>query len=350
MKSVKAARSVSSAKRLQPARMEKMIITPITIPVINDLNSYYLNMEKLIDHYQAELRSGGIHLKSAGAEGIIFFNEDTITNVFFSEKNNLLDGIPARDELIRRLNAVNFLVSVYPIEPDMFHYWANLSYAEDFYSHLATDATALDALIKQMFAEKLTGYIHVAITDGSEKGTIFFKNGGIIGVAGSRESDGHSDTKRHLQHLILQSKKAGASYSVKRIDLGRFQDRPDAPASGRHAAGNMVALLQVLMSTLESLIAGEKRIKTDFDTLLKKKFFEKADKYEFLDPFAAEVEYADGKFEFSGDTPLPLIAEGILESMMELAEDVGLQALLVQKIAPMKLQYQEELKRFGLEI
>lgn len=327
-----------------------MIIIPHVKPVINNLNSYYLDMEKLVEHYQAELRSGGIHLKSPGVEGIVFFDEDTITNVFFQEKNNRLDGISARDALIRNLKANNFMVSVYQIEPDKFHYWANLSYAEDLHCDLKSDTKALDDLIKRMNTENLTGYIEAAITGTPDHGLIFFINGNIIGITCPWERDEPSDTKQNLQRLILKSKNSGASFNVKRIDLSRFQGRADSGANVEHPPGEIVALLQVLLSTLESLIAAEKRIKTDFDTLLKKKFFEKADTYEFLDPFAAEVQYANGRFEFSGDTPLPQIVKGVSESVLELADDMGLQALLMQKLDPLKKQYQTEISRFGIMI
>jgi len=327
-----------------------MIITPQIKPVIHNLNSYYLDMEKLVEHYQAELRTGGIHLKSPAAEGIVFFDEDTITNVIFQEKNNLMDGISARDELIRKLKVHNFMVSVYQIEPDKFHFWANLSYAEDLNRGLTTDATPLDSLIKRMNTENLTGYIDVAVTGTPDHGLIFFNDGNIIGITCPWERDDPSDTKQKLQRLILKSKNPGASLNVKRIDLSRFRGHADSSANVEHPPGEIVALLQILFSTLESLITTEKSIKTDFDTLLKKKFFEKADTYEFLDPFAAEVQYANGTFEFTGDTPLPQIVKGVSESVLELADDMGLLALLMQKLGPLKTKYQDEITRFGIKI
>jgi len=308
-------------------------------------------MEKLIEYYQSEFKRGGIHLKSLAAEGIIFFDEDTITNVFFQEKNNLTDGLSARDELIKNLKVHNFMVSVYPIEPDNFHFWANLNYAENLYRDLSTDTTALETLIKRMNTENLTGFIEVAITGTPDHGLIFFNNGNIIGITCPWEHGEPSDTKQNLHRLILKSKSSGASFNVKCIDLSRFQSNADSSSANvEHPPGDVVALLQILLSTLESLITAEKRIKTDFDTLLKKKFFEKADIYEFLDPFAAEVQYANGTFGFTGDTLLPQIVKGVSESVLELADDMGLLALLMQKLDPLKKQYQGEITRFGIKI
>ena len=261
-----------------------------------------------------------------------------------------MDGVSARDELIRNLKVNNFMVSVYQIEPDKFHFWANLNYAEDFCCDLNPDAAALEGLIKRMNAENLTGYIDVAITGSPDHGLIFFNNGNIIGITCPWKQDESSDTRQNLQHLILKTKNSGASFNVKRIDLSRFQNIADPSANVAHPSGDGVALLQILLSTLEELITAEQRIKTDFDTLLKKKFFEKADIYEFLDPFAAEVQYANGKFEFTGDTPLPKIVKGVSESILELADDMGLLSLLKQKLDPLKKQYLDEITRFGIKI
>ena len=62
-----------------------MIIIPRGKQVKTDLNTYYLDMAKLIEHCQGELGTGSIYLKSPFAEGLIFFEEDTIINVFFQD-------------------------------------------------------------------------------------------------------------------------------------------------------------------------------------------------------------------------------------------------------------------------
>ena len=48
-----------------------MLFIPMETPVLENLNSYYLNIERLIEHCQGALGPGGIHLKSATAKGVI---------------------------------------------------------------------------------------------------------------------------------------------------------------------------------------------------------------------------------------------------------------------------------------
>ena len=64
-----------------------MVVVPKEKPVISDLNSYYVDISKLIEHYQGEIGSGGIYFKSAHAKCVIFFDKDQILNGFFQDKN-----------------------------------------------------------------------------------------------------------------------------------------------------------------------------------------------------------------------------------------------------------------------
>jgi len=52
-----------------------MLIIPKEKPDIGNLNSYYLDIRKLIEHCQGELGSGAICFKGPGEEGAIFFDK-----------------------------------------------------------------------------------------------------------------------------------------------------------------------------------------------------------------------------------------------------------------------------------
>ncbi|MBU2499414.1 MAG: hypothetical protein KKE57_10975, partial [Proteobacteria bacterium] len=74
------------------------------------------------------------------------------------------------------------------------------------------------------------------------------------------------------------------------------------------------------------LVRSNKSIKPDFNTLLKRKFVEMAEKYAFLDPFAGEFEYSNHKIRFSGDVKDRALAEGLLASVKGLAAEIGVEA------------------------
>jgi hypothetical protein len=91
-----------------------------------------------------------------------------------------------------------------------------------------------------------------------------------------------------------------------------------------------------------------KKMKERFHTLLKNKFIEKADKYLFLNPFSDEFEYADRKISFSGKASDEELVRGVVESVKELTEELGLYRSLSIKLTSWARKYQKELERFGL--
>ena len=54
-----------------------MVIIPKEKPIIENLNIYYLDVRKLLEHYQGEVGSGGIYFEGHTAEGVIFFDKDS---------------------------------------------------------------------------------------------------------------------------------------------------------------------------------------------------------------------------------------------------------------------------------
>ena len=65
-----------------------MVVIPKQQPVLENLNIFYLDVRKLLEHFQGEIGSGGIHFKSHAAEGVIFFDQDK--SVVSQQKANFL--------------------------------------------------------------------------------------------------------------------------------------------------------------------------------------------------------------------------------------------------------------------
>ena len=89
---------------------------------------------------------------------------------------------------------------------------------------------------------------------------------------------------------------------------------------------------------------------SDFATLLNRKFVEKADLYPFLDPFAAEFQYADNKISFVGDTNDAELMSGVLESISEIAHEIGLEAQFKRNVATWAKKYQSEIENFKINL
>lgn len=361
-----------------------MIIIPREKPAIENLNSYYLNIEKFIEHYQGDLGAGVVYFKSPVARGAIFFDEDSLINGVYEDRKRQRDGQKAIDRIIELSERNNFSVSVFRVLPERIYFWANLSNSQTLYSNLTSEFTDLEGLIKKMESEKLTGYVDVELNADTEGGLLFFHNGEVIGGSSS-EGQGNLDrSQQYRDDLIERSRRSGGKFNVSRIFLdSRPKDLKSAATSSRAgktkvgpgpekggrtpsqsrvqpaaqteksaAVSNerVIEMLRVLLETIDSLVRNHKKIRSDFETLLNKKFVEKVDKYEFLDPFAAEFRYSGGKITFRGNTDSQTLVSAIVECVTEIANDLGVMPQLRKQLDAWRKGFADEIIEFDIRL
>ena len=352
-----------------------MIIIPREKPAVQDLNSYYLKIDKLLEHYQGDLGTGGVYFKSPVSEGVVFFDEDNLLNAYYKDKKLELKGGAALRQINNTASKNNYSVTVYYILPERVYYWANLSYAEPLYSDLSSEFTDLEALIQKMENEKVTGYIDVKLNQDAGGGLLFIYNGEIIGGA-SAKGDGELDRSvEYRDDLIKRCRESGGIFNVKKIQLSKISalsKKPEAPPAPKADARpvkpapvksapkpkpksamdphRILAMLQDLLMLSEKLVKSNKRIKMDFETLLNKQFVEKVNRYEFLDPFAGEFRYSNGKVSFSGRASQRELATAIVECVNDMAASLGMTAMFVKHLAHWKKDYMDEIIDFNIEV
>ena len=327
-----------------------MIVLPKEKPVLKNLNMYYLDIRKLIEHFQGEIGSGGVFFKSANAEGVIFFDADEILNGYFRLKDKELTGYEAIDEFLDTDSEYNFNIDVYRIAQEEVYFWSSLPSADKIYRDLSTEFTDLEGLIKKMGSEKLTGFIDISLSSDDEGGLIFMSNGEIIGGSFSWGKDEDIPIKTNLETLIGKLKESGGVFQVSRIPLKDEGTGDQALENGSTPLPGTLKMLEELLGIFETLFASKKDKAADFNKVLRQKFVEKAEKYAFLDPFAAEFEYANRVISFSGQTTEQDLAQGVVESVMELAEEQGLASESKKYLASWTSKYEKSLAGLNIVI
>ena len=105
-----------------------------------------------------------------------------------------------------------------------------------------------------------------------------------------------------------------------------------------------------MLKIFESTVASKKNLKADFNRLLKKKFVENADTYTFLDPFAGEFEYANDKIIFSGKASDKELINGVVNSIKELAQELGLLAGLKDNSTAWSARYSKAIDDYLVKL
>ncbi|MEJ2724145.1 MAG: hypothetical protein P8175_05760 [Deltaproteobacteria bacterium] len=268
----------------------------------------------------------------------------------FRDGHGEIIGEASLDSIIEAAGKHKFKVSVYRIDNDKIYFWANMPGAEVLHNDLSTEFTDLQGLINKMVAENLTGVIEVSIGQGEEGGFMFFQDGKIIGGSYSWTESSNLSSERSHDSLIGKTKALGGLCNVRRISQSA-QPVPRAPDKAEAEAPLAVlTFLEELLGTFEQVLTSNKKVKTDFDTLLKKKFLEKVDKYPFLDPFAAELTYSNRKLSYAGSASDKELARGLVESIMELAGQMGTMPQLKETLGPWSEKYAREIAGLGISL
>ena len=338
-----------------------MLVIPRKKAIFENLNSYYIDIPKLVEHFQGEIGTGSIYFKSASFEGVVFFEPDSILNGFYMGEDGQMVYMDDLSRLLEEASLNNFLLSVYPMSPDKIYFWSQIPRADRIYKDLSSEFTELQGLVKKMSAEKISGYIDVIIGQNKSGGTIFFKNG--INLGGSYTwGNGELDTRKEsLLRLVRESKEAesGAIFHFYQIDRKKMgEDEPTEEQSANHAEASppsegppvedVLRMLESLLGICEAVVEEDKKIKDHFTTLLKKKFMEKVDQYDFLDPFAAEFEYANRKISFTGSAQNDELTKGVFESVREMADELGIKEQLAKVTAGWSEKHRGDMALLGV--
>lgn len=233
---------------------------------------------------------------------------------------------------------------------DEVYFWSSIPSAEKIYKDLSTEFTDLEGLIRKMSSEKLTGYIDIAIGDGQESGLIFIINGKIMGGSFSWDNGEPGPTRKNQELLINKTKEHGGSFNVCRIPLSKMKVAGKARASLAKPSNNTLTMMEELLKIFEETVSEKKKMKVDFNKILKKNFVENAEKYAFLDPFAGEFEYANRRIKFSGTATDQELINGITNSLKQLAQALGRVPQFLENSAAWSEKYAKQLENFNVKL
>jgi len=318
-----------------------IIVVPKNDPVIQNLHSYYVDVRKLIEHYQGEIGCGGILLSAPAGEGAIFFDKDGLLDGAFRSPEQSLLGRNAIEHLVENGSACNFRISVFRLPARAVYYWASIPAAESSGRELSAEAVDLDGLIDRLVSERVSGY--VAATDGRREAAIFIDQGRVIGGAYPWSGGDFSHEPGHPEQFALWCKERKALCRVARIP--RSLVNGGATSAGSEA--DTIAMLEELIGLAEEVLT-VKRVQPGFDRRLKQKLLAKAERFPFLDPFAGEFEFFDRKIRFSGDTPHRELVEALTETVMELAAEAGVADLFRERLTGWAERNSRNLVRLGV--
>jgi hypothetical protein len=319
--------------------LQKLLL-PVDTPRYLDLNSYYMDVPKFIGHFRENNFTGCIHFRSHQAEAVLYYDQDEILNTLFTDQKGSESGDEAISALINSTKQVNYLISIYDIHPKKIYFWANLTIADPLYKDLNAEFTDLEGLIKKMASEKLIGYIEVVLP-GNQGGFILFHGGTVMSKTYNWENDVLVPTSHGLDTLVRKSRESGGTFHVKRV-------APETQQNREQIVLNTLAMIEDLLQITEEVIGSNRKFRGKFDTLLRKKFLDKSERFGCLDPFLCEFQYENRKASFDGNAAPGELARGVFEAVAELGVELGLTKQLGTRLTPWAAKNSRKINSIGV--
>lgn len=340
-----------------------MIIFPRSNMVINDLNSYYVFLPKLIEHYQGLLNSGCIYFKSISSEAVIYFDDENIINGVLIDKNKIIKEQLAINSLIESFDSKNYSISIYEISQDFISFWANIYDSVIIKKIVLNNFKDLEVLFKNYKIEKLTGSLEIK-NQSNLLFIFFFLNGNLFLSSTSEDNWELLDYKIVIDKLksicnndientklVINVKNTSLKQKNYLMHFKNVNNIISIPITAPvEVPLKFIDFLQNLMLLFEKYFESSKKNKELFDKLLKKKFIEKVDKFAYLDPFSAEFIYNDGKITFTGRENHQNLANSVIECLNEISNENNMKAWLKKHISPLEEKYSNEFQKLENKI
>jgi hypothetical protein len=201
-----------------------------------------------------------------------------------------------------------------------------------------------------MAAERLDGFIDITIGAAQEGGILFFGGGDIVGGSFSWGPVHRESVAALRRRLVEKTKKQGGVFQVCRISLDKAQDASMPPAATDEAPRHVLRMLEEFLVIFETFYNGRREKGADFNSLIRKKFVDNAERFAFLDPFAGEFDFSERRIRFSGEAADRELATGIIVSTIELAREIGVEQELRKYLSSWRRKYDETLARLDVHI
>ncbi|MCL2340682.1 MAG: hypothetical protein FWC49_03140 [Proteobacteria bacterium] len=178
------------------------MLLPREKPYLDGLNSYYLHLERFIEHMQGEVGSGGVHCLSPGLEMMIYFNEQEIISNLLQSKGQPAAFVPSLEIARAAFYSATYAVNVFQLDPHAIFFWAQMQSFQRAKASLKSTEIPLPDLIFRLRQKHFSGFIDVQLVKKNDGGILFFNDGNRIGGSYSWGKGGMSMSDEHYHTLL----------------------------------------------------------------------------------------------------------------------------------------------------
>jgi hypothetical protein len=329
------------------------MLIPKEKPFLTGLNSYYLYLDKFIEHLQGEIGSGCFYCQSANQEILVYFDEREIIRSIIQDNGKRAQFSQSLKPVTQALSRKNFLVTIYYLNPSSIFFWGQIPCFQRAKAKIKTTDISLPDLFFRLRQKNFSGFIDVNLQGHDEGGILFLHQGERRGGSYSWGTGGFSPLDDDYNRLLGLLQTNVATY-----DIGQFNAESVTKSESAQQNSSTVVEKKDYFSNLETALKEfielylqviRKKIKASPLVPLKQKFVDCLDDYSVLDSSNKFYELnEDGTVEFADNAPKEEIAAAIVDCTWKVVKDNKLQKKF--RAAIKKWSYRTALEERGIDV
>ena len=313
-----------------------------------NLRTAFVDLNSFLQTLKEDNFTGYLQISFWDYEGILFLEAGEIVNASEEKQGKRKRGKDAMENIILMSKQKDGRINVYRLVPEMVTILASTTMKEATYKDLSTEFTSLDRLLEKLSKEKHSGYIDITLNDKQGRGIILFQEGEIVEAVMADEKSGGVSGKDLLNKILDDVQKIGATFNVYRAGPDNGSER-----AGMTQALNLqevIEVLQEVVRSIEFVVDNLTKRTGAFLDNLKKAQIEKSEDYPFLDPFADEFEYKNGKIKFQGKVPVETFVRGIKDCIDLTLNKIPLEISKDELYTKIQTSLKPTIEKFGEKI
>ena len=309
------------------------MLLPREKPFLCGLNSYYLDIEKFIQHLQGEIGSGCLHGQGANQELMVYFDESEIVRGLTQNKGEHAVASERLDHVLAALCQRNFQITIYFLDADSIFFWGQLPAFRRAKERLPSTKVSLPDLVFRLSKKHFSGFIEIDVKGRADCAVLFFHQGERRGGSYCWNTGGLSIADDDYNTLVAMLQKSGGIYGLGYFLNEPLQEAAPAPTEDSAAAVETApaAPEERKLTDIDRAASAFIRIflkvaagRHDLEPLLelKLKFIDFVSIYPVLDPYnKACLLHEDGSVDFADDQAAKEGAEGIVDCAWMVIEE-----------------------------
>jgi len=323
--------------------------------VHQNLSTEYTGVPELLSTLNANGFAGIVEVELPGTKGFFFVNAGEVVSAVIEEGEDQapLIGQDAVQNLLVLSGESAGILNVYRLAPHQVGFVISTLKSEMVFKGLSTDFVRLDRFIQKLAGEKHTGFIDLFTKKNKLLGTLFMRDGELEDLYVATESGDSSFFERQaiptfVEDVIRQGgifnvykstsngspKEEAAALPGEGLKAEKTQEAEadasqgddDIPQQEESLAVEQAAerngnFQKEALMIMQEVFAKLEKFVDDFSQegiflrAFKRALIEKSDEYPFLDPFADQFDYGEGRIFLDDEIELEEFAAGIAESL-----------------------------------